>query len=59
MQRNLLLEEPKKKLLALEDAKKELEAKVDMAEARVSSTEGEKKLAQEALAKVAAKVEQN
>ena len=52
------LKEAKRKLLASEDAKKELEGKVDITETRVSSTEAEKKLAQEALAKVEAEVEE-
>ena len=44
-------------LLASEEAKIDFEAKVDMAEARVSSTEVEKKLALEALARMETEVE--
>ena len=51
-------EEAKKMQLASKEAKKHLEAKVDMAKARAFSAEAEKKLAQEALAKMEIGVEQ-
>lgn len=51
-------EESKKMMLASEEVKKDLEARIDMVEARASSAEAKEKLSQEALARMKTEVEQ-